>query len=98
MEFKVNEVKDWIVVPGKEAVKNSESYEQYCLQWMICNKHSLSELIEKIASVAEKELSRGGRNDLIVEEAFEIFESEVGFSNSEIWLSKDEYEKIKKDV
>lgn len=98
MEFKVNEVKDWIVAPGKEAVKSSESYEQYCLQWMIDNKHSLSELIEKIASVAEKELSKGGRNDLIVEEAFEIFESEVGFSNSEIWLSKDEYEKMKKDV
>lgn len=68
-------------------------YERYQLQWMIDHNHSLSEMMGIIGNTANEELSQGGsyQNALIIDEAFSIFESERGFTGSEIWLSEEEF-------
>lgn len=68
-------------------------YEQYQLEWMIDHNHSLSEMIQIIGDIANEELSQNGsyQNALIIDEAFSIFEKEVGFRGSKIWASEKEF-------
>lgn len=72
-------------------------YEKYQLQWLIEHNHSINELIKKIGNVANTELSNDGglSFDKIIDEAFDIFQNEVGFSGSEIWVCEDEFLKNK---
>lgn len=68
-------------------------YEKYQLEWMIDHNHSIREMITKIGEIAWEELTNDGglSYDKIIDEAFEIFESEQGFQNCELWVCEDEW-------
>ncbi len=68
-------------------------YESYQLQWMIEHGYSLHNLIGCLGDVANEELAQDGcyQNAIIVDEAFSIFEKEIGFPGHEIWVSEEEF-------
>ena len=73
-----------------------KDYEKYKLQWMLEHGYTLSDLLEKLAKIINEEMNvSNGSAHIYIDEAFEIFEKEQGFKDSEIWDSKEEWEKYK---
>lgn len=70
-----------------------DAYKQYKLQWMIEHGYSLEDLIQNLADVAEENLSNDGQYSFAttLDNAFDIFEKEVGFRSGEIWACEDEF-------
>lgn len=67
-------------------------FEKYQLQWLIDHNHSLNELIELLAETAEEQLGVFRQS---VEEAYDIFTNEIGFTDG-IWANKVKYENTRK--
>lgn len=75
-------------------MENMKDYEKYKLQWMLEHGYTLSDLLEKLAKIINEEMNvSNGSAHVYIDEAFEIFEKEQGFKNSEIWDSKEEWGK-----
>lgn len=75
-------------------MENMKDYEKYKLQWMLEHGYTLSDLLEKLAKIINEEMNvSNGSAHIYIDEAFEIFEKEQGFKNSEIWDSKEEWGK-----
>lgn len=66
-------------------------YEKYQLEWMIDHGHSLNDLLNKLAAIMNNELTVRGNPYVLLTEAFDIFQFEQGFCESEIWANEDEW-------
>lgn len=66
-------------------------YEKYQLEWMIEHGHSLNDLLNKLAEIMNNELTVQGNPYVLLTEAFDIFQFEQGFCESEIWACEDEW-------
>ena len=66
-------------------------YEKYQLEWMIDHGHSLNDLLNKLAEIMNNELTVQGNPYVLLTEAFDIFQFEQGFCESEIWDNEDEW-------
>lgn len=66
-------------------------YEKYQLEWMIDHGYSLNDLLNKLAEIMNNELTVQGNPYVLLTEAFDIFQFEQGFYESEIWACEDEW-------
>lgn len=69
----------------------NKEYEKYKLQWMIDHGYTLQDLFSEMANIMEEELTISVNPHVLLDEAFEIFEEEIGFNGS-LWVCKDEWE------
>lgn len=72
-----------------------DAYEDYKLVWMLVNHYTLNDLLLAMGKVANEELIHDNQCtlDKIIDEVFEIVESEKGL-NGKRWLSKNEFYKV----
>lgn len=71
--------------------ENWRDYQNFKLEWMLSHGYTLEDLFKKIAKIMEEELTIEGNPLVLLDEAFEIFEKEEGFSRSEIWPCYSEW-------
>lgn len=67
--------------------ENWKDYQKFKLEWMLSHGYSLEDLIHRVSEILQEETTL----NLSFEEAFKIFENEVGFAGSEIWPCYDEW-------
>ncbi|WP_279006838.1 hypothetical protein [Thomasclavelia cocleata] len=68
----------------------SSSYEKYQLKWMMEQGYSLEYLMEELEKVRMSlETSTDGIRS--IEDIFDIWKNEVGFKDSSIWISEEEW-------
>lgn len=76
--------------------ENWKDYQKFKLEWMLSHGYSLEDLIHRVSEILQEENTL----NLSFEEAFKIFENEVGFAGNEIWPCYSEWlneEKVLED-
>ena len=74
-----------------------KEYEQFKLQWMIDHGYTLQNLISELADILNEGFNIGGNAHNYLNEAFELFEDEIGFNGS-LWPCRREWEQVDRIV
>ena len=68
-----------------------EGYERYQLEWMIAHGYSIRDLIQAMYELQYDDPEGSDYISQPVTDLFEDWESDCGFSGSEIWVCEDEW-------